>query len=70
MRDLQDSKALDVTFKRSYNKSADIMTKNTTREVHDKHTQKIRNGTLPFWKENVKQDSSVTEFTQVSVTSS
>jgi hypothetical protein len=39
------------------------MTKNTTREVHDKHTQEIRNGTLPFWKEDVKQDSSVTEFT-------
>jgi uncharacterized membrane protein len=40
------------------------MTKNTTREVHDKHTQKIRNGTLPFWKEDVKQDSYVTEFTK------
>jgi hypothetical protein len=38
-RDLQDSKALDVRFKRSENNSADIMTKNTTREVHDKHTQ-------------------------------
>jgi hypothetical protein len=64
MRDLQDSKALDVRFKRSENNAADIMTKNTTREVHDKHTQKIRNGTLPFWKEDVKQDSSVTEFTK------
>jgi hypothetical protein len=58
MRDIQDSKALDVKFKRSENNSADIMTKNTTREVHDKHTQQIRNGTLPFWKEDVKQDSS------------
>jgi uncharacterized membrane protein len=40
------------------------MTKNTTREVHDKHTQLIRNGTLPYWKEDVKQDSSVTELTK------
>jgi hypothetical protein len=64
MRDLQDNKALDVRFKRSENNSADIMTKNTTREVHDKHTQHIRNGTLLFWKEDVKQDSSVTEFTK------
>jgi hypothetical protein len=37
------------------------MTKNTTREDHDKHTQQIRNGTLPFWKEVAKQDSSVTK---------
>jgi hypothetical protein len=64
MRDLQDNKALDVRFKRPENNSADIMTKNSTTEVHDKHTQKIRNGTLPFWKEDVKQDSSVTEFTK------
>ena len=64
MRDLQDSKALDVRFKRSENNSADIMTKNTSREIHDKHTKQIRNGTLPFWKEDVKQDSSVTEFTK------
>jgi hypothetical protein len=60
MRDLQDTKALDVRFKRSENNSADIMTKNTTREVHDKHTQQIRKRTLPLWKEDVKQDSSVT----------
>jgi hypothetical protein len=64
MRDLQDNKALDVRFKRSENNSGDIMTKNTTREVHDKHTQQIRNGALPFWKEDVKQDISVAEFTK------
>jgi hypothetical protein len=62
MRDRQDNKALDVKFKRSENNSAHIMTKNTTREVHDKYTQQISNGTLPFWKEDVKQDISVTEF--------
>jgi hypothetical protein len=64
MRDLQDNKALDVRFKRSENNSADIMTKNTTREVLDKHTHQISNSTLPFWKEDVKEDSSVTEFTK------
>jgi hypothetical protein len=64
MRDLQDSKALDVRVETSENNSADIMTKNKTKEVHDKHTQQIRNGILPFWKEDVKQDSSVTELTK------
>jgi hypothetical protein len=64
MRDLQDNKALDVRFKRSENNSSDIMTKNTAREVHGNHIQQIRNDTLPFWKEDIKQDSSVTEFTK------
>jgi hypothetical protein len=62
MRDLQDKKELDVRFKRSENNLADIMTKNTTRDFHDKHTQHVRNGALPFWMEDVKQDGSVTEF--------
>jgi hypothetical protein len=63
MRDLQDKKELDVRFKRSENNSADIMTKNTMRDVNDKHTHQVRDGTLPFWKEDVKQDVSMTEFT-------
>jgi hypothetical protein len=50
-----------VTFKSSENNSLDIMPKNTSRDIHDKHPT-IRNGTLPFQKEDVKQDSSVTEF--------
>ena len=64
MRDLQEKKDLDVRFKRSENNSADIMTKNTKRDIHDKHSKSIRKCTLEFWKEDVKQDSSVTEFTQ------
>jgi hypothetical protein len=63
MRDLQDRKELDVSFKRSENNSADIMTKNTTKDIHDKHIQNIRHGSLSLWKQDVKQDSSVTEFT-------
>jgi hypothetical protein len=38
------------------------MTKNKTRDIHEKHTNNIRNGTLVFWKEDVAQDSSVVEF--------
>jgi hypothetical protein len=63
MRDLQDKKELDVRFKRSKNNAADIVTKNTMRDVHDKYTQQVRDGTLPFWKEDVKKDRSMTEFT-------
>jgi hypothetical protein len=63
MRDLQDRKELDVRFKRSENNSLDIMTKNTMKDIHDKQIQQLRNGSLPFWKEDVKQDSSVNEFT-------
>jgi hypothetical protein len=62
MRELQDKKAIDVRFKRSEDNSSDIMTKNATRDIHEKHTNKIINGTLDFWKEDVKQDKSVNEF--------
>jgi hypothetical protein len=44
MRYLQDKKELDVRFKRSENNSADIMTKNTTRDIDDKDTQQVRWG--------------------------
>jgi hypothetical protein len=64
MRDLQEEQDLDVRFKRSENNSVDIITKNTTREVHEKHSKSIRKGNLEFWKEDAKQDSSVTDFTQ------
>jgi hypothetical protein len=63
MRDLQDRKELDVRFKRSESNSEDIMRKNTTKDIHDKHIKQTRNSSLPFWKDDVKQDSSVTEFT-------
>jgi hypothetical protein len=38
------------------------MTKNTTRDIHEKHAKNIRNGTSAFWKEDVTQDRSVVEF--------
>jgi hypothetical protein len=48
MRDLQEKKDLDVRFKRSENNSADIITKDTTRDIQDKHSKSIRKGTLEF----------------------
>jgi hypothetical protein len=63
MRDPHDKNEFDVIFKRSENNSAEIMTKKTMRDVHDQHTQQVRNDTLPFWTEDVVQDSSMTEFT-------
>jgi hypothetical protein len=57
MRDLQDKKELYVRVKMSEDKSSDIMTKITTKDIHDKHIPQIRNSTLPFWKEDVKQES-------------
>jgi hypothetical protein len=62
MREMQAKKDLDVRFKRSGENSADIMTKNTTRYIHEKHTKNIRNRTLAFWKEDVTQDRSVVVF--------
>jgi hypothetical protein len=62
MRDLQAKRDLDVRFKRSDENSADIMTKDTIRDIHENHTKEIRNGTLELWKEDVAQDSSVVEF--------
>jgi hypothetical protein len=38
------------------------MTKNTTTYIHERHTKTIKNGTLEFRKEDVKQDRSVAEF--------
>jgi hypothetical protein len=62
MGDMQAKKGLDVRVKRSDDNSADIMTKNTTRNKHKKRINKIRNGTLAFWKEDVAHESSVVEF--------
>jgi hypothetical protein len=62
MRDLLDEKRLDIRFQRSENNSSDIMTKNTTKEIHDRHTTKLRNGTLDCWKEDVKTDPTVQLF--------
>jgi hypothetical protein len=64
LRDLQDEKRLEVRFKRSEDNSADIMTKNTPKELHEKHTANIRNGTLTCWKEDVKSDPTVKLFGQ------
>jgi hypothetical protein len=64
LRDLLDEEKLDIRFQRSENNSSDILTKNTTRDIHERHTTKIRNGTLDCWKEDVKTDASVRLFQQ------
>jgi hypothetical protein len=60
VRDLRNEKKLDIRFKRSEDNSADIMTKNTQKELFEKHTKDIRTGSLTCWKEDVKSDPSVT----------
>jgi hypothetical protein len=62
IRNLRTEKRLEIRFKRSENNSADIMTKNTTKEIFEKHSTDIRNGTLTCWKEDVKSDPTVILF--------
>ena len=38
------------------------MTKNTAKELYEKHADEIRTGSLACWKEDVKSDPSVTMF--------
>jgi len=62
MRDFLSEKRMDIRFLRSEDNSSDICTKNTPRELHEKHSTMIRNGTLQCWKEDVKTDSSVKQY--------
>jgi hypothetical protein len=62
MRDLLGDKRLDIRFMRSEDNSSDIFTKNTSRDLHETHTTKIRDGTLDCWKEDVKTDATVKQF--------
>jgi hypothetical protein len=41
---------LDIRFKRSENNSADIMTKNLPRYLHQKQADGIREGTMACWR--------------------
>jgi hypothetical protein len=62
LRDLQTSKRIDIRYIRSENNPADIMTKNTGKDLYQKHTEEIRTGSLACWKEDVKSDPTVTMF--------
>jgi hypothetical protein len=62
MRDLLGEKRMDVRFLKSGNNSSDICTKNTPRDIHETHTEKIKDGILDCWKEDVKTDASVKQF--------
>jgi predicted sulfurtransferase len=67
LRDLQTSKRIDIRFKRSDDNSADIMTKNSTKDLFEKHIKAVRTGNLTCWKEDVKSDPSVTMFDRTEV---
>ena len=61
LRELQGPR-LDIRFIKSANNSSDIMTKNTNKELFEKHSYVIRNGLLTYLGEDVKSDPSVTLF--------
>ena len=54
IRELREKGRLDIRFERSEDNTSDIMTKNLNRELHVKHADNIRNGTLACWREDVK----------------
>jgi hypothetical protein len=62
MRDLLTEKRMDVRFLKSGDNSSDICTKNTPRDIQEKHTEKIKTGMLDCWKEDVKTDATVKQF--------
>ena len=63
IRDLHESKRIEVRFKRTDKNSSDILTKNTPKALYEKHASTIRNGTLSCWKEDVKADTLVSTLT-------
>jgi hypothetical protein len=68
LRDLHSDEKIEIRFKRSEDNSADIMTKNTNKELFEKHTELIRTGNLTCWKEDVKSDPTVTLFGELNST--
>jgi hypothetical protein len=56
IRDLIKEKQLTIKFVKSEDNPADIMTKNTNRDLFQKHSKNITHGTLPCWREDVNSD--------------
>ncbi len=56
IRDLIREKSLELKFVKSENNPADIMTKNTNRELFLLHQHQLLTGTLPCWREDVNSD--------------
>ena len=54
IRELQDSSAISVRFCRSENNTSDIMTKNVEQKTFSKHSEAMKNGLLPCWREDDK----------------
>jgi hypothetical protein len=53
IRDLIKEKKLELKFVKSEDNPADIMTKNTNRDLFQKHQYQIVSGHLPCWREDV-----------------
>jgi len=59
IRDLIRERKLEIKFVRSEDNPADIMTKNTNRDLFQKHSHNIKEGTLPCWREDVNSDGNL-----------
>jgi hypothetical protein len=55
---------ISIRFKRLADNSSDNMPKNTTKEIHERDSKRIKFGTPDFWKKDVKQVTSVVEYTR------
>jgi hypothetical protein len=55
MKDLQEKNDWMLGSRNQGTSHLDVMIKNTTRDIHEKHSKSIKSGT--FWKEDVKKDS-------------
>jgi hypothetical protein len=62
MQGLLADNHLDICFQPSLNKSSDITTKNTLREIQERHTEKLQTGTRHCWKADVNTDDSIQMF--------
>jgi hypothetical protein len=61
IRDLIKDKKLELKFIKSEDNPADIMTKNTNRDLFWKHQHNILTGHLPCWREDVNSDTNDAE---------
>jgi hypothetical protein len=58
--DLHENRRLVARFKRSEDKSANIMTNNTPKVIHVQHMDMIHSGMLTCWREDVMSALSIT----------
>ena len=59
IRELLEQKKIQLKFIRSEDNAADIMTKNTNRDLFKKHATNIKEGILPCWRKYVNSDQDI-----------